>query len=207
MAPSKTIVYVRSNPADPADTRGYQEDVCRQFAARRGWEVDEVLSDSASGLQNDRAGYLELLGAIASGVVARVIVTGSHVLTRDYAEARRLANLAEVEGTKLYGALEDLSLMGASLADTDAAMVRRVAVPHVDEPGDERTEVWVMLLFGDDAELVFGNRTTENPLRVPAVDIIRDTGVPLDQLPGKRFSAVVTEDPEHGQRVTGFRPL
>jgi hypothetical protein len=95
--------------------------------------------------------------------------------------------------------------MGAPRSEVEAAMASRVAVDHVDEPGDERVEVFVMVTFGEFAELVFGNRTTENPLRVPAVDIIRDTGVPLGELPGQRFTAVVTEDPEHGQRVTAYR--
>ncbi|MFI0406539.1 recombinase family protein [Actinomadura sp. 3N508] len=199
-----TFIYLRVADGANSDLNSAEE-ACREFAARRGWEVTDTYRDITGGMDNDRSGYVRLKEAIAAGEAARVITTSPQMLTRDYAEGRRLARLADEHGAKLYGVWGDFSLMGADLAETDAAMAGRTAVPHVDEPGDERVEVRVMLTFDTDAELVFGNRTPQNPLRVPAVDIVRDTGIPFTELPGARLTAVVTEDPEHGQRVTAYR--
>lgn len=199
-----TVIYLRTADGTSSDLRRAEE-ACRELAARRGWDVTGVFRDVASGMDAARPGYVRLKEAIAAGQTDRVISTGPETLTRDHAEGGRLAQLADAYGVKLYGVWGDMSLMGASLTEVDAAMPSRVAVNHVDEPGDERVEVRVMLTFGEFAELVFGNRTPENPLRVPAVDIVRDTGVPFGDLPGRRFTAVVTEDSEHGQRVTAYR--
>ncbi|MGI5201593.1 recombinase family protein [Spirillospora sp. CA-108201] len=199
-----TVIYLRIAEGKSSDL-SRAEDACRALAARRGWEVTEVYRDVASGMDNDRPGYVRLKETIAAGQVTRVISTSPEMLTRDHAEAERLVQLADKHGVQLHGVWSDVSLMGAPRAKVEAAMPSRVAVERVDEPSDERVEVFVMVTFGEAAELVFGNRTTENPLRVPAVDIVRDTGIPLAKLPGQRFTAVVTEDPEHGQRVTAYR--
>lgn len=201
-----TVIYLRTADGSHDDLKRAEE-ACRAFAARRGWDVARVYRDIASGMDNHRPDYVRVQEAIKSGEVTQLITASPEMLSRDHAERRRLAQLADEHGVKLYGVWGDMSLMGASLAEVDAAMGGRVAVKHVDEPGDERVEVWVMLLFGDSAELVFGDRTSENPLRVPAIDIIRDTGLAKEDLPGARLTAVVTEDPEHGQRVTAYRNL
>lgn len=197
-----TFIYLRDADGD----LNRAEEACREFAARRGWEATGIYRDIASGMDNDRPGYVRLKEAIVAGSVARVITTSPQTLTRDHAEGRLLARLADEHGVQLYGVWGNVSLMGATLAEADAAMAGRTVGPLADEPGDQRIEVRVMLTFGDDADLTFGNRTPQNPLRVPAVDIVRDTGIPFGELPGARLTAVVTEDPEHGQRLTAYWP-
>jgi hypothetical protein len=66
--------------------------------------------------------------------------------------------------------------------DTAAA---RAAHAHA-----KRLEVRVLLTVGDDAELVTPDHSAEAPLRVPAADIARDAGLPANELPGRRFTAV-----------------
>lgn len=70
----------------------------------------------------------------------------------------------------------------------------------------ERSEVRVLLTFGDYADLVTPTRGADNPLRVPAADITADTGIPLERLAGQRLTAVVTETPEDGMAARDYRP-
>jgi hypothetical protein len=69
-----------------------------------------------------------------------------------------------------------------------------------------RTEVQVLLLFGDQAELLIPERkfTPENPLRVPVSDITAATGLKRGDLPGRKFTAVVSESMEEGVVVAGY---
>ncbi|WP_242890871.1 recombinase family protein [Actinomadura litoris] len=202
----RTVIYLRTAEGPRGDLER-AEKACRAFAVNHGWEVAAVYRDAAHGMDNHRPEYVRLKNAIKDGEVAHLISASPTMLTRDHAEGRRLAQLADEHGVKLHGVWSDTSLMGSTLAEADAAMGGRVAVDHVDEPGDVRVEMLVMLLFGDAAELTFGNRTSNNPLRVPAVDIVLDTGLAMDALAGARLTAVVTEDPEEGQRVTAYRRL
>lgn len=57
-----------------------------------------------------------------------------------------------------------------------------------------REQVTVLLLFGDDAELITPDRDHTNPLRVPASVIAEDAGLPANELPGRDFTAVRTAD-------------
>jgi hypothetical protein len=70
-----------------------------------------------------------------------------------------------------------------------------------------RTEIQVLLLFGDQAELLIPDFkfTPDNPLRVPAADITAATGIEFGELPGRKFTAEVTETPEAGVVVTGYQ--
>ncbi|MFF6985622.1 hypothetical protein [Streptomyces sp. NPDC010273] len=60
----------------------------------------------------------------------------------------------------------------------------------------ERVPVRVLLLFGDQAEIVADVPTDERaePARYPAADIAAATGVPVDQLAGQRLTAEVGTD-------------
>lgn len=67
------------------------------------------------------------------------------------------------------------------------------------------TAVACLLLFGDDAELALeGAEDAGSTVRWPAAVIAAETGLELDELPGRRFLVRVTEDGE-GQRFAGFR--
>lgn len=50
--------------------------------------------------------------------------------------------------------------------------------------------VTVLITIGDQAELVTPSHSADNPLRVPAAVIARDAGLPVNELPGRRFTAV-----------------
>lgn len=54
----------------------------------------------------------------------------------------------------------------------------------------ERVTVRVLLNIGDIAELVTPDHDYRDPVRVPAADIARDAGLPTNELPGRRFTAV-----------------
>ena len=72
-----------------------------------------------------------------------------------------------------------------------------------------RLEVQVLLLFGDQAELLIPAKkfTSENPLRVPAADIAAATGLETGQLPGRKFTAEVSESPEVGVVVSDYQVI
>ncbi|MEV5707268.1 hypothetical protein [Actinoallomurus sp. NPDC052274] len=58
---------------------------------------------------------------------------------------------------------------------------------------DTRTDVRVLLLYGDQAEITTPGHGADNPLRVPAATISVDSGIPVEELRGKRLTAVVDE--------------
>jgi len=58
----------------------------------------------------------------------------------------------------------------------------------------ERVTVRVMLLFGDQAELITPEHDHTAPLRVPAAVIADDADLPANELPGRRFTATRTAD-------------
>ncbi|MCP9947257.1 hypothetical protein [Actinomadura madurae] len=60
--------------------------------------------------------------------------------------------------------------------------------------GPERITVQVMLTFGDTAELVTPDHDHRDPLRVPAADIARDAELPVNELPGRFFTAERASD-------------
>lgn len=53
-----------------------------------------------------------------------------------------------------------------------------------------RVPVRVLITVGDDAELVTPWHTSAEPLRMPSAGIAADAGLPADELPGRRFTAV-----------------
>lgn len=67
----------------------------------------------------------------------------------------------------------------------------------------ERVKVKVLLLFGDQAEVVADVPPTERsePARYPAADIAAAVGMPVSDLPGLRLTAVVGDD----DRLSGWR--
>lgn len=71
------------------------------------------------------------------------------------------------------------------------------------ESGDRpmtRVPVKVLLTVGNDAELTTPDHTPSNPLRVPARTIADDAGLPVNELPGREFTAV-----QDGQGLRDFR--
>ncbi|MEZ0072267.1 hypothetical protein [Planotetraspora sp. GP83] len=57
----------------------------------------------------------------------------------------------------------------------------------------------VLLTFGDQAELVTALYTADAPLRVPAARIAEQAGLPVNELPGRRFTvASLTRDDADG---------
>jgi hypothetical protein len=60
----------------------------------------------------------------------------------------------------------------------------------------ERVPVRVLLLFGDQAEIVADVPAEERaePQRYPAAEIAEATGIPVAQLAGKRLTAEVGDD-------------
>ncbi|MGP4085474.1 hypothetical protein [Streptomyces sp. KR55] len=67
----------------------------------------------------------------------------------------------------------------------------------------ERVTVRVLLLFGDQAEVVADVPPAERgePERYPAAEIAAAVGVPVSDLPGMRLTAVVGDD----DRLSGWQ--
>ncbi|WHX19809.1 hypothetical protein QFW82_23560 [Streptomyces malaysiensis subsp. malaysiensis] len=67
----------------------------------------------------------------------------------------------------------------------------------------ETVRVRVLLLFGDEAEIVADVSPEERtePVRYPAAEIADAVGVPVEELPGKRLTAVVGSD----DRLSGWQ--
>ncbi|MEU2180090.1 hypothetical protein [Streptomyces thermolilacinus] len=65
----------------------------------------------------------------------------------------------------------------------------------------ERVNVKVLLLIGQDAEIVADAPDADTPVRYPAAEIAEAVGLPLRDLPGTRLTAVVGS----GDRLTGWR--
>lgn len=67
----------------------------------------------------------------------------------------------------------------------------------------ERVKVKVLLLFGDDAEIVADAPADERsePARYPAADIAAAVGLAVEELPGRSLTAVVGTD----DRLSGWR--
>ncbi|MGW3442194.1 hypothetical protein [Streptomyces sp. NPDC001076] len=55
----------------------------------------------------------------------------------------------------------------------------------------ERIKARVLLLVGDEAEITTANRGAEDPERVPVAQLVKETGIPREQLAGARVTAVV----------------
>ncbi|MFH0246416.1 hypothetical protein ACGRHY_29245 [Streptomyces sp. HK10] len=67
----------------------------------------------------------------------------------------------------------------------------------------ERVRVRVLLLFGDQAEIVAADVPAEEraePVRYPAGEIAEAVGVPVRELPGK----VLTAEVGRGDRLSGW---
>lgn len=66
---------------------------------------------------------------------------------------------------------------------------------------DERVRVRVLLLFGDQAEIVTDTPDAVSPERYPAATVAAEAGVDVKSLPGMRLTASVGDD----YRLSGFR--
>jgi hypothetical protein len=62
----------------------------------------------------------------------------------------------------------------------------------VTEP--QRVDVYVSITVGDEAVLVTPQHPANAPLRMPAATIARSAGLPENELPGRRFTAMQAGD-------------
>ncbi|MYW48865.1 hypothetical protein [Streptomyces sp. SID161] len=58
----------------------------------------------------------------------------------------------------------------------------------------ERLSAHVLLLIGDQAEVTTPHRDHTDPERVPVERLIRETGIPRDELAGAELVAIVDAD-------------
>lgn len=65
----------------------------------------------------------------------------------------------------------------------------------------ERVKVRILLVVGDQAEVVADARDAGDPVRYPVVEIAEAVGLRRGQLPGKRLTAEVGRD----DRLSGWR--
>jgi hypothetical protein len=68
-----------------------------------------------------------------------------------------------------------------------------------------RSDVTVLITIGERAELLTPTRGAGSPLCVQAADITADTGIPVDELAGKRLTAIITETLENGMTARDYR--
>lgn len=65
----------------------------------------------------------------------------------------------------------------------------------------ESARVWVVLLFGDQAEIAADAPDAEPPVQYPAAEVAAAVGVPAGELPGMRLWA----DVDGSGRLGGWR--
>jgi len=67
--------------------------------------------------------------------------------------------------------------------------MRRLAAALTAGPGTVPDgQAVVLLIVGDDAELVTARHPAASPLRVPAARVAGQAGLPVGELPGRRFA-------------------
>lgn len=64
------------------------------------------------------------------------------------------------------------------------------------EYSPSRVRARVLLLFGDQAELVTQERDHTNPVRVPTARLVEDTGLDAGELPGRNVLVMLGPDGE-----------
>ncbi|MGC5239059.1 hypothetical protein ACPXCH_04675 [Streptomyces albogriseolus] len=58
----------------------------------------------------------------------------------------------------------------------------------------ERLQAKVLLLIGDQVEITTPHRDHQDPERVPVEQLVRETGIPREELAGAELVAVVDDD-------------
>ncbi|MCX4622803.1 hypothetical protein ACF09G_13060 [Streptomyces albogriseolus] len=58
----------------------------------------------------------------------------------------------------------------------------------------ERLQATVLLLIGDQAEITTPHRDHQDPERVPVERLVRETGIPREELAGAELVAVVDDE-------------
>ena len=58
----------------------------------------------------------------------------------------------------------------------------------------ERLQARVLLLVGDQAEVTTPRRDHRDPERVPVARLVEETGLTIEELPGAKLVAVVSDD-------------
>jgi site-specific DNA recombinase len=89
----RVAIYTRTAARDPisADALKEQEQVCRSFATKQGWDVVAVYADHGfSGTRADRPGLQRLLEVARMGEVDTIVVMTRDRLARSLALLQRL---------------------------------------------------------------------------------------------------------------------
>ena len=79
LAATRTVLYARVSSSDQAADLVRQAERLQGFARKQGWDVDEVVMETAFGLNGKRRELLRVLGA---GGVLRLVVEHRDRLTR-----------------------------------------------------------------------------------------------------------------------------
>jgi len=77
----KVVGYARVSSRKQKDDLERQVELIRNYAEKRGWEV-EILKDIGSGLKEDRRNFMKLLKMVMNREVSKVIIAYSDRLTR-----------------------------------------------------------------------------------------------------------------------------
>jgi hypothetical protein len=175
--------------------------VCAPFAVEYGQEVFAL-----------RAEAVVLVGGGDTAVrPSRVRIEGvlcplcgrQGLYRRNGAEGVACAHCDAAGSEAEYGA--HTRLQAQEYAAAGSARVRVRPAPIIDgyERAMREEESWtmkvhmpvqVLLVVGEWAELTTPDRNHRDPERVNAAYLSRETGIPVEQLPGKRLTALVDED-------------
>ncbi|WP_157995849.1 hypothetical protein [Thermomonospora amylolytica] len=72
---------------------------------------------------------------------------------------------------------------------------------------ENRAVVQVVEVSKDTVKLNAPERFGDQAFELPTLIVLAETRMPLDRLPGMRFSAIVTEIPDYGISAKDFRAL
>lgn len=76
------------------------------------------------------------------------------------------------------------------------------AAASIGEP-PARVEARVLLLFGDQAEIVTPHHPVADPLRVAAAELAEQLGIEVRELSGRRFTAAIVGDQLREAELSG----
>lgn len=131
----RVVAYVRES-TDPAEDRPAfaQQEEIRRYAAGHGLDVVAICQDvPRPGLPLGREGYRSLLGIIASGNVAAVLLPGLATLSADVVFQEVMLRDFQVRGARVISTEPtDADLLSPAPADATRRFVRDV-LARVDE--------------------------------------------------------------------------
>ena len=80
--PERVAGYIRVSSTKQKDDLDRQREQVKDYAAERGWQVEQVFQDIASGLNDQRPGLRRLLEVGRAGHLDRIIITYDDRLAR-----------------------------------------------------------------------------------------------------------------------------